>query len=215
MSLSSFFKKVFLYLREIASESESSCRFALAGGLLASYYRKAPRGTNDIDIVLFSDGDPKELAQKIVRHFGLREQLVRRAELEGGPMFAIKRKSTPVCIVVGRPLASLERSGVGIGLDILLPSIPWVERALERARYNLIDFGFGPVPCLTVEDLLISKVYSFQNQKTRFMDLDDIRSIFESGPEMNLAYLAGELKRLGLDFPKEVHPFLPKVLRNR
>jgi len=204
MNYSEFFRAVTTFLLS------KKYRIALAGGFVASYYRKSPRATNDLDILFFAGEDHVQEAEKIISHFGLTPHLLRKADLEGGPLFAIKRRSTPVYIVAGRTKNS---ENFSIGLDLLLPTLPWAQSALERAVHNKIDFGFGLIPCLTVEDILISKIYALKNQPTRFMDLDDIKSIFESDHSLNLAYIANQMKTLELHFPKEVHPFLPKALK--
>jgi hypothetical protein len=86
--------------------------------------------------------------------------------------------------------------------------MPWVEIALERSQANRIDFGFGPVTCITVEDLVLSKLYSVKNQSTRFMDLDDLKSIFEVNQKLDWVYLRHQMKQLNLTVPESLKPFL-------
>lgn len=201
MNLVNFFKLVTKYL------FKKKIKFALAGGFVASYYRKSPRATSDLDILIYLEKGAVREAEKIITHFGLKFHHLRKADLEGGPMFAIKKKSTPIFIVAGR-------ADNAIGLDFLLPTIPWSQKATERAEFNKIDFGFGPIPCLTVEDLIISKIYALNNQSMRYMDLDDLKSIFESQSEINLAYIAGQIKFLKIKTPKETLKFVPKILKS-
>jgi hypothetical protein len=200
MTLIAFFKNVSSLL------IKKKIRFALAGGFVASYYRKYPRATNGLDFLFYLEQDAVGEAEKILSHFSLKPHSLRKADLEGGPMFAIKKRSTPVMIIAGR--AENE-----IGLDFLLPTFPWFQKALERAENNKIDFGFGPIPSLTVEDLIISKLYALNNQSTRFMDLDDLKSIFQFQENMNLAYLVSQLSLLDIKIPKQLQTFVPKALK--
>jgi len=116
------------------------------------------------------------------------------------------KKNTPVYIVCGRS----EELNKKIGVDFLLSSMPWSKNALNRAQFNLIDFGCGEIPCITIEDLILSKLYSLKNQSTRFMDLDDLRSIFESKNIIDWAYVKDQVIELKLTFPKALKPFIPK-----
>lgn len=174
-------------------------RFALAGGLVASLYRNQPRATADIDFAVWLHDDA--IAVGILEVLGLEVHRLRKAQLEGGPAFAIKRENTPVYMLCGRS------PGAEIGVDLILLSVPWVISALDRAQVNSVDFGFGGVPCLTVEDLLLSKLYAVNNQPTRFMDLDDIRSILESEVNVDWVYLRDQVKHLALTIPEAVGPW--------
>jgi hypothetical protein len=58
-------------------------------------------------------------------------------------------------MVVGRR----KGESAGEGVDILLPEIPWGEQAIVRTRNHEVDFGFGKVPVLTVEDVVLAKLY--------------------------------------------------------
>ena len=174
-------------------------RFALAGGLVASLYRNQPRATADIDFAVWLHDDA--IAKDILNTLGLLAHRLRKAQLEGGPAFAIKRENTPVYMLCGRA------SGAEIGVDLILLSVPWVNSALDRAQANRVDFGFGGVPCLTVEDLLLSKLYAVNNQPTRFMDLDDIRSILESEVSVDWVYLRDQVRHLALTIPEAVRPW--------
>lgn len=143
------------------------------------------------------------VAGEILKSLGLETHLVRKAQLEGGPAFAIKRENIPVYMLCGRSL------GVEIGVDLILLSVPWVNSALDRAQANAVDFGFGGVPCITAEDLVLSELYALNNQPTRFMDLDDIRSILEAQSEPDWIYLRDQLKHLGLSIPDAIKPWFP------
>lgn len=202
MNLSEFLEKV------VKTLQSKKIKYALAGGLVASLYRANERLTKDLDFLILAGAETESLARSIIKEFGLTPHIVRKADLEGGPMFAIKRKSTPAYIIAGR--AKDESSK--IGLDFILPEMPWFEKAIARAAQNQIDFGFGKVPCLTKEDIIIAKLYSLKNDSKRFNDLDDLKSIFQAQQNLDLAYLASRMQELKIIIPDSIKDFIPKPL---
>lgn len=96
--------------------------------------------------------------------------------------------------------------------DFVLPEMPWFTSALSRAEQNNINFGFGLVTCLTVEDVILSKLFSFKNDQSRFNDLDDLKSIFLAKRPLDLAYLSGQMQRLNLVIPKPIRGMAPEAL---
>lgn len=202
MDLKQFFREI------IAALKKEDVRYALAGGLVASVYRREERLTRDLDFLLWSEPNPQQKAIHIIRSFDLEPHLIRKADVEGGPLFAIKRKTTAPWIVAGRG----KNDSSKIGLDFILPAMPWFQQALDRAEHNTIDFGFGKLPCLTVEDVILSKFFSLKNDPSRFNDLDDLKSIFVANHPLDLAYLAGEMQRLSLSVPALLKDMAPKAL---
>lgn len=202
MDIVSLLKKVITYLKT------SQVRFALAGGLVTSVYRKERRDTADLDFLILAE-DPQKKAEEIIKYFGMNPGIARKADLEGGPPWLIKKKTSPVWMVVGRDFKDKD----SIGLDFLLPTIPWFDRALERAEHNAIDYGFGPIPSLTVEDIVISKLFALSKRSDRFKDLDDLQSIFESEIEIDFKYLSGRMGELFLPIPSILHKISPQALR--
>ena len=201
MNLKEFFKQVVALLKK------ERVRFALAGGLVSSIYRAEERLTKDLDFVILSVSDTEKTAIRIIRSLKLEPTLIRKADLEGGPLFAIKRGRSKPYIVAGRGGKD------SIGLDFILPAMPWFEPALTRAEQNNIDFGFDKVPCLTVEDLIVAKFFALKNDQTRFNDLDDLKSIFLAGHELDLPYLSGQMRKFELTVPKPLKNMAPKALR--
>lgn len=181
-------------------------RFALTGGFVASIYRDEPRATHDLDFLLFAEESPEQQAHELLKKLKFHPRVVRQADLEGGPMFAIKNQLSPVCIVVGR-----EESLIGV--DFLLPTLMWVTEAVERAQHNQIDFGFGGVPCVRIEDFIISKLISYNNQKTRFKDLDDLQSVFQKKQEIDFVYLKTRIAKYNLKIPEVLKDSVPVELR--
>lgn len=202
MNLADFFRKVVSTLKANVSD------YALAGGLIASVYRKDKRTTDDLDFLILSGRKTQEVASSIIKQLGLVPHIIRKADLEGGPMFAIKRKNTAPYIVTGRA----EKNEKKIGLDFILPNMPWFEEAIKRAKFNEIDFGFGPIACLTKEDVIISKLYSLQNDQSRFNDMDDLKSIFQAGHDIDIPYICGQMQRLKLSVPVGIKDFTPKPI---
>ena len=184
-------------------------RYALAGGLVASLYRQSVRMTADLDLLFFSGPHSETQAKKVLKLLDLESSEIRKAQLEGGPLHAIKNESTPVYLIAGRPA----ESGTSIGVDFLLPGFPWFGKALERAEENQVDFGFGKIPCLTAEDVILSKLYSISNRKDRFQDFDDIQDIFQAGQNLDLNYLSGQMQNLKLKIPSQLKDCTPDFLQ--
>ncbi len=200
MSLEALFEAAVRELRE------RKVPFAVAGGLAADLYRVEPRLTMDVDLVILTEGSGIETAVAVIEALGLGAGVVRAADPTGGPLFAIRRRSTEPRMIVGRPKGTDSPEGV----DILLPSFPWAKDAVERAQANLVDFGFGVVPALTLEDVLLAKFLSLMASPVRAKDLDDLQSIFSSAHVIDQPYLAGQMVRFGMVLPKAAKPFLPK-----
>jgi hypothetical protein len=115
----------------------------------------------------------------------------------------------PICMVTSRP-APNETKGI---IDILLPELPWLPHAVERAQYNKIDLGFRVVPVITPEDLVIAKCYALRNAPDRFQDLDDLKEIFGHVKDLDLSYLKHTLQRLKLKIPTPLIQFVPAGLK--
>jgi hypothetical protein len=201
MTLSEQLKAVIQILKKKNTE------FSLAGGLVASLYRSEERLTKDIDVLFLAKNQHEKIASQILQELGLTPVAITQAEMEGGPLHAIKNKSTPIWMVCG---TSTDNSKFRV--DFLLPSIPWFSRALERSKANLVDFGFGKIPCLTREDLILSKLFALTNRSDRFKDLDDLQSIFESKAALDLSYLSDRMGELKLKIPEPLRKRVPKIL---
>lgn len=204
MKINELLKNVAQHLRQ------KKIRFALAGGLVASLYRHEKRMTKDLDFLILSGSNTEEEAKKVISHFSLTPTIIRKADLEGGPLFAIKRKNTPPWMVIGRA----KGKPLTVGLDFILPAMPWFDSALDRAEKNPIDFGCGPVPCITVEDMILAKLLSHKNKSDRFKDLDDLQSIFKANHNLELSYLYGQMQKLQLKVPDPIKGLAPRVLKN-
>jgi hypothetical protein len=203
MSLESLFAAAVRELRE------RHVPFAVAGGFASALYRREPRLTMDVDLAIVAASHAKETAVAIVEALGLRAGIVREADLTGGPLFAIKRHNTAPCMIVGRSATKAFEGGV----DILLPAIPWAAEAVRRAQVNQVDFGFGRVPVLTIEDVVLSKLYALMTPQPRAKDLDDLQSISQAEHELDTPYLAGQIRRLSIVVPRAAMTFLPEALQ--
>lgn len=184
-------------------------RFALAGGMAASLYRDQARTTMDLDFLILAKKDSRQIAEKVIRSLGLTPNSVTKAVLEGGPQFAIKRGTGPIYMTIGRDPHDKDAPG----LDFILPEMPWFESAMERAQQNLIDFGFGAIPCLSPEDIFISKLYSLYNDSTRLMDLSDLSSILATQKEIDVVYISNQMRKLKLLLPREFAKEAPPILK--
>ena len=202
MSLDELFRAAVLELRE------RNVLFAVAGGFAADLYRHDPRLTMDVDLVILTKSQGTETAVSVIEALGLRAGIARKADLAGGPLFAIRKRNTEPCMIVGRPFGEASAQGV----DILLPAIPWVTDAVQRAQANAVDFGFGPVPALTLEDVILAKLYALGAARLRAKDLDDLQSIFEAGHQVDVPYVAGQMRRFEITIPSAAQPFLPDTV---
>ena len=190
--------------RAVAALSEFPCTFCLIGGHAASLYRSQERFTRDVDFALI--GVPKarsrEVAERVVRAIGMKPMV---GVL---PVGKSERERSSVCMITSEPRDG-ELAGI---LDILLPDIPWVQEAVERAQSNLIDLGFAMVPVITPEDLIVAKCLSARNAPDRFQDLDDLKQLFRDVKDLDFDYLRRRLHELSLVIPEAIRPFAPTSL---
>jgi hypothetical protein len=181
-----------------------SGRYAVAGGLAASFYRDRPRLTNDVDIA-FDTGSyesSKTNAEKILHRLGLKTSMGWIAE-------AGEKLARPCALIIGH--ATGEEYGATI--DFLLPAFPWLSAAVERAQDNLINYGFARLPTILPEDVIIAKAFAVSVEANRFKDLDDLQAIFRrASNSLDVQLLTKELERLSLSLPLEIQHALPKEL---
>lgn len=194
-----------LFRKAVAALQEAGVPFAVAGGFAADVYRSEHRVTADVDVSIVVETDPVTVATGLIESLGLHAAVARKADLEGGPLFAIRRRTTAPYMVVGRQKGNPK----GPGVDVLLPAMPWVSEAVRRAQFNCRDFGFGPVPVLTVEDVVLAKLSALKYSPQRFKDLDDLASIFAARPDLDMKYLAGQMKHLDLAIPRSLLSAVP------
>jgi len=179
-----------LELLKLAAEplKLSGAKFAVAGGLAASFYRAKARLTNDVDVCLLADpaSASREIAEKLLTDLGLK--------VFSGWVASSNSPLPAIPMLIGKE----NDSESTLSLDILLPAFPWLEKAVLRAQENIIDFGFAELPMLTPEDLLIAKQFALSIESNRFQDLDDIQSIMSHNNQLDHEYLTAELSRLKL-----------------
>jgi len=188
----------------VAVFEEFGCKYCLIGGHAASLYRAQPRLTKDVDFALIADplSDSRKLAQRVIKNIGLKPML--------GfiPARSNEKDRKAVCMVTSTPLPN-ETTGL---IDILLPELPWLAQAVERAQHNKIDLGFKSLPVITPEDLILAKCYALNNSPDRFQDLDDLKEIFGYVKNLDLDYLRHNLTKLELSIPELVRQFAPSSL---
>lgn len=191
--------------KTVATLSGMSCQFCLVGGHAASLYRSQERFTRDVDFALV--GIPKSqsrsVAESAIKALGMKPVV--------GiiPLGRNERKRPTACMITCEPAAK-ELAGL---VDILLPEVPWVPAAVERAQSNMIDLGFAMVPVITPEDLILAKCLSASNAPDRFQDLDDIKQLFKDVKDLDTDYMRRRFAELSLAIPEAVLPFAPQSLR--
>lgn len=178
------------------------CKYAVAGGIAAAIYRTQPRATFDVDFLVIAKSNTEAVASDILIDLSLVPVFVKENTLTRQP--AMNKKRKPNVIIVGRDKDNPDE----IGVDFLLPTLPWAEDALQRAEYNKIDFGKGALPTITVEDLIIAKIFA-----GRLKDLDDLESIFQANHPLDMPYLTGKIQQHELRLPLELRKCSPKEIR--
>jgi hypothetical protein len=181
--------------------------FAICGGLAAQVYRDELRLTADIDFLLSKGKDRGELADEIIISTGLTPYHLKVAQLS--PRAGMNKKRSPLAVVVGRDPADKN----ALGLDFLLPIMPWAPKALERAKNNIISFLGVSAPIITAEDVLLSKINVLSDGKERPKDIDDITSILRKNNQLDLAYLAAEIEIAHYTLLPHQEKLLPDALR--
>jgi hypothetical protein len=194
-----------LYKFAVARLESEKVPFAVCGGVAAMLYRVEIRVTGDIDFLI--SPDDLSLPSKIIEAAGLTPNPLKLGQLTMAPR--ANKKQTPLAVVVGRS----PTNKLAPGLDFLLPVQAWTKKALVRAQSNCIQLHDISSPFITAEDVILAKFTALQDSGgRRIKDWDDVQSIFASGRELDLAYLAAELESLKLRLPKEYEKELPKAI---
>ena len=188
--------KLFENLKRIAKILESTSNdWAICGGIAACLYRDKPRFTGDIDIILSDSPETpaRKAAEKIVSELGYKPAL--------GFISGTRRKASDgPALVVGRE----NDAGNYVGIDFLLPVMPWIAASVERAQSNMIDYGFAKLPTITPEDLIIAKLFAIEDSPDRPYDLDDIKSILLQTKELDREYILRKIEEFNLPVPESV-----------
>jgi hypothetical protein len=173
--------------------------WAVCGGVAASIYRDIPRFTGDIDIAIVEHGEipARDLAEQIISALGY-------TPMAGWVTDQYGNLLTPQALVLGRESGG----GTYVGIDFLLPVLPWVDPAVRRAQANLVDYGFARVPTLCIEDLIISKLFALQGTPSRILDLDDVLSMVRATPTVDRSYLKEGCAKYALAIPPELQKLL-------
>lgn len=195
--------KLFSVLKQVVQLLEPhNGSWAICGGVAASVYRDTPRYTGDIDIVLLDR--PLLTAQQIA------EQIASALGYEPIAGFLTDQKGELIkaqALVVGR-----EQNDTGfLGLDFLLPVLPWVSDAVTRAQSNKFDFGFSLLPTITIEDLCIAKLFAVQGTPDRVIDMDDLIAMTRSAKSFDRAFFENRVTRYGLRVPELIRSSLDKI----
>ena len=139
-----------------------SIRWALIGGLAANRYRRTPRHTFDVDVLLASVGWDLEELEAAMASAGWS---VRRVDAEATLLRASHRELGAV--------------------DLLVSGTEYQRMALARARLEQV-VGVGDVPVLTVEDVIVHKLIA-----GRYQDLADVEAILAGGVAVDASYVEG------------------------
>ena len=139
-----------------------SIQWVLAGGIAANRYRRSPRHTDDVDLLLADAGPGLAALESALTAAGW---FVRRVDPKGDLLRARHSEFGPV--------------------DLLIAGTQYQQEALRRARGDVESVPeAGAVPVLTVEDVIVHKLIA-----GRYRDLADIEEILESKPLLEEAYI--------------------------
>lgn len=178
---------------------QKNITYCLVGGHAASLYRVQERLTRDVDFAVLGDsGDVKKMAEDVILELGLKPMI---GFIPTSPQ---EQKRNSTCMVSATP-AKHEMKGI---IDILLPVLPWVTQAVERAQYNKINMGFASVPTIPPEDLIVAKCYALNNSPDRFQDLDDLKEIFTAVSDLDLDYVNQQLGMLNVSIPESIKKYV-------
>jgi hypothetical protein len=188
--------KIFEKLKLATSILErSGCEWAICGGVAACLYRETPRYTGDIDFCL-TDCPARpaiEIAREAAHALGYSpiEGFVtdHHGELVKGP-----------ALIVGRE----DQAGAYLGVDFLLPVLPWILPAVKRAQSNRLDYGFARLPTIVPEDLVVAKIIAFQGSAERLQDLDDIQSIVKQMKMLDIKMIQELCREYDVEISSEV-----------
>lgn len=178
--------------------------YLLCGGIAASLYRDKPRLTNDVDLAIFHNNydDSKAIAKEIIESIGAKASLGWIPQLK-------ERNIETMALVIGQ----FDSENYDSTVDIILPNLPWVEKAINNGKNHIIDYGFARIPVITVEDLIIAKIFALNIEPNRFQDLDDLKSIFLSSVLVNLPYVKSAIVNHEIEVPKILWEFCPALLK--
>jgi len=182
---------------------DEKCKYCLVGGHAASLYRSQERLTSDVDFAILAEpaSGSRKLAERVIKQIGLKPMV---GFIPHGP-HEKPRKS--VCLISTSPKTN-QTKGI---IDILLPELPWVTKAVKRAQSNKINLGFASVPVITAEDLVVAKCYALSNSPERFQDLDDLKEIFLNVKDLDYDYVRSELGHFKLVIPEPVRKFIKYI----
>jgi len=166
--------------------------WALCGGVVATVYRDTPRFTGDIDVAVVdtSSSTAEEIATSVLKEMGYTPKFGFVPDPGEG-------KGQKKALICGRAINS-ERF---VGVDFLLPIFPWVQNSVERARSNLLDYGFAKIPAITVEDLILAKLNAIQSKEHRATDVDDIKSVLNSNLKIDKPYIERQAALMNFAVP--------------
>jgi Nucleotidyl transferase AbiEii toxin, Type IV TA system len=185
--------KLFSELQRVVKHLEPyQGSWAICGGIAACIYRDKARFTADIDIAICNSAnqEAEEIAASILQAMGHTPALGFITDPNGSGQqtkaLIHSRDST---------------SEFYLGIDFLLPVFPWVNAAVIRAQTNQIDYGFTKIPTITVEDLIIAKLFALNTTPERLQDKDDVLSILVR-QKIDELYVERQATLYNLDIPR-------------
>lgn len=188
----------------VAQLENKKIDYILCGGIAASLYRDKPRFTNDVDIAIFHNNyeESKVIAKQIVESVGAKASLGWIPQLK-------ERDIETMALVIGQ----FDSENYEATVDLILPNLPWVEKAIRNGKNHIVDYGFAKIPVITVEDLIIAKIFALNIEPSRFQDLDDLKSIFLSSVVLDSTYIREAMYVYSIEVPKVLEKIWSKAIQ--
>ena len=162
---------------------KSEIQVAVAGGIALSFWGH-PRSTQDIDLSVLANND--DALTPLLRKMGMRLKSSRPLPLE---LFHLSQWTFEP-----------DDAFVEVEIDLLIGDSDYYRSVLSRARQVHLEGVAIPVQVLTVEDLILHKLFA-----QRLIDQADVLTMFELHfEELEHVYLHFWADRLGLNETLEV-----------
>jgi len=185
---------------------EQKIPFVVGGTLVASIYRLEKRAMNHVSLLVDCRAQDLSFFSGLFPEPYTEFQLPDSNPIDGFKTLKSISDATGVLVLGANKQKNLR-------LELVMPSFPWFSDAFSRAQYNCLDFSFATLPTMTVEDIIIAKLYSATVGEHRYLDLDDVLSILRAAHPLDLSYLTNSFNRLKLDFPRSLWSDAPEGLR--
>lgn len=162
----------------VARLEKANIPYMISGSMAAAHYTM-PRMTRDIDIVIELNGpDVPKMVELFSKDFYIDKAMVEEA-VNDQRMFNVIHNATMMKIDF-----------------VVRKNEPY--RKMEFERRRRVQFGDVKIWIVSVEDLVISKLYWAKDSMSE-IQLNDVKNILKSQPDIDRKYLESWVKSLDLE----------------